>query len=74
MSLLYVSSSLEFHNMSGDLSIYQNKVGQCLGIALFFCVFWIEFDFKVEVVDKRIVFFYNYVIFLRIFKSHVFML
>jgi|UPI0005F0790C hypothetical protein len=56
--------ALRVHEPSSIFLI--RKGGANALVSLYFSVFWLEFDFKVEVVDKRIGFFYNYVIFLRI--------
>ena len=55
--------ALRVHDPSSIFLIRKSGVNAL--VSLYFSVFWLEFDFKVEVVDKRIGFFYNYVIFLR---------
>ena len=56
--------TLRVHDPSSIFLIRKSGVNAL--VSLYFSMLWLEFDFKVEVVDKRIGFFYNYVIFLRI--------
>lgn len=56
--------TLRVHDPSSIFLI--RKSGANALVSLYFSMLWLEFDFKVEVVDKKIGFFYNYVIFLRI--------
>lgn len=56
--------TLRVHDPSSIFLIRKSGVNAL--VSLYFSMLWLEFDFKVEVVDKKIGFFYNYVIFLRI--------
>lgn len=55
--------ALRVHGPSSIFLIRKSGVNAL--VSLYFSMFWLEFDFKVEVVDKKIGFFYNYIIFLR---------
>ena len=55
--------TLRVHDPSSIFLIRKSGVNAL--VSLYFSMLWLEFDFKVEVVDKKIGFFYNYIIFLR---------